>query len=136
MQKTNQEISIIDCLFNAFCDIRYVAVYSNKKLVSKQRKSILNTSSEQTDKFEELLVNPTLLTLASQRGNIDCGGLNYIIVGYGNFYQLIKATSSGHISICLSKNSDLNSLPNDIFDFLEKNYSQKILSISSNTKYA
>jgi len=122
MNQMNQTNNIIATLFNQFPDIRYLAIYSDKNLVSKQREETIDSSSGETDKYEELLVNPTLLTLASQRGNIDCGGLNYLIIGYGNFHQLVKSISSGHISICLNKNSDLNNLPNEIFDFLKRNY--------------
>lgn len=114
--------NIINTLFENFSNIRYVALYLNKNLVFKQRKVTPDSSTGETDKFEELLVNPTLLTLASQRGNIDCGGLNYMIISYGNFHQLIKSTPNGHISICLDKSSDLNNLPNEIFDFLKKHY--------------
>jgi hypothetical protein len=42
---------------------------------------------------------PTLLTLATQRGNIDCGGLRYLIVGYGHFHQLVIPSPAGHVSI-------------------------------------
>ncbi len=117
----NKEV-IIDTLFEKFVEILYAALYSNQNLVFKQKKITLNSSSNETDKHEELLVNPTLLTLVTQRGNIDCGGLNYLIIGYGNFYQLVKSINNGHISICLSLNSDLNNLPNKIFRFLNKKF--------------
>ncbi|WP_136465159.1 hypothetical protein [Flagellimonas onchidii] len=115
---------IITTLFEYFTDIRYVALYVNNNLVFKQKGQVTNSSSGKTDEFEELLVNPTLLTLATQRGNIDCGGLNYLIIGYGNFYQLIKSISKGHISICLEKDSDLNKLPSEIFEFLENKFNK------------
>jgi len=114
--------TIIKNLFEFSSDIRYVAIYADSELVFKQREETYDSSSGETDKFEELLVNPTLLTLAKQRGNIDCGGLRYLIIGYGNFYQLVKEISKGHISICLSKTADLNNLPEEIFDFLKKNH--------------
>jgi hypothetical protein len=31
----------------------------------------------------KLLVNPTLVMLAKQRGNIDCGELDFVLVGSG-----------------------------------------------------
>jgi hypothetical protein len=49
--------------------------------------------------IHSLLVNPTLLTLATQRGNIDCGGLRYLIIGYGHFQQLVILRLAGHVSI-------------------------------------
>ena len=72
--------------------------------------------------YEELLVNPVLLKLATQRGNIDCGGLKYVIIRYGHFYQLIGNLREGHISICLSLESDVNLLSDRIFAFLEDKY--------------
>ena len=113
---------IIDDLFNSFVDIRYVAVYKDNELIFKQRQQTLDSSSSDTDKYEELLVNPTLLTIARQRGNIDCGGLRFVIVGYGNFYQLIKEINNGHISICLDKNVDLTNVPEKIFELLKTKY--------------
>jgi hypothetical protein len=62
--------------------IRYVAIYSNNKLISSQRPELENASSSESDKYEELIVNPTLLKLITQRGNIDCGGMNYVIIRY------------------------------------------------------
>ncbi len=116
--------AIIHQLFDRFPDIRYAALYLNDDLIFKQKEATQNSSSGGTDRFEELLVNPTLLTLAEQRGNIDCGGLRHLIVGYGNFYQLVKAVPKGHISICLDKNADLNKLPNDIFIYLQTQHSE------------
>ena len=121
MNNTNQ---IIDDLFNFLLEIRYVAIYQNDELTFKQRKQTSDSSSSDTDKYEELLVNPTLLTIARQRGNIDCGGLRFIIVGYGNFYQLVKEIKTGHISICLEKYVDLTIVPEKIFEFLKSKYSQ------------
>lgn len=121
MNNTNQ---IIDDLFNFLLEIRYVAIYQNAELTFKQRKQTSDSSSSDTDKYEELLVNPTLLTIARQRGNIDCEGLRFIIVGYGNFYQLVKEIKNGHISICLEKNVDLTIVPEKIFEFLKSKYSQ------------
>lgn len=113
---------IIQDLFDSFADIRYVAVYKDNELIFRQKQQSSDSSSSDTDKYEELLVNPTLLTLARQRGNIDCGGLRFLIVGYGNFYQLVKEIKDGHISICLDKSVDLTSGPEKIFRFLKSKY--------------
>ena len=40
-------------------------------------------------------MNPTLLTLARQRGGIDCGGLDYLVIAYGSFFQLVMAIDGG-----------------------------------------
>jgi len=120
---SNNQI-VIDSLFQAFKEIRYVAIYKDQELIFKQKHQNSDSSSSDTDKYEELLVNPTLLTVARQRGNIDCGGLRFVIVGYGNFFQLIKEISGGHISICLDKSVDLKNMPDQIFDFLKSKHSK------------
>ncbi len=113
---------IIESLFIKFSEVRYVAVYIENDLIYKQKEETSDSSSGETDKYEELLVNPTLLKLASQRGNIDCGGLDYLIIRYGNFYQIVKSIPNGHISICIKQESDLNSLLNNIFNYLSKKF--------------
>ena len=69
----------IDRIFAVSPDIRYVALYRNGALESHQRPGLENTSASESDKYEELLVNPTLLKCATQRGNLDCGGLRGLI---------------------------------------------------------
>ena len=87
-------------------DIRYVALYQNGALETSQRSGIAGASDEGSDKYEELLVNPTLLKLAQQRGNIDCGGASFVVVGYGSFLQLVVALPDGHASICFEKGTN------------------------------
>ena len=126
---------IIDSLFNLSSHIRYVALYEDNYLLSKQKEELYGNSSPDTDKYEELIVNPSILTLARQRGNIDCGGLRFIIIGYGNFYQLITEIKGGHISVCLDINADLTKLSDKIFSFLKNTYSIKFthtINISNN----
>jgi hypothetical protein len=89
--------------------IRYVAVAEGQQVQMRSRPDLLNASSSDSDRYEELLVNPTLLVLATQRGNIDCGGLRYLIIGYGHFQQLVIPGVTGHISIAF----DLDSNPVD-----------------------
>ncbi|SRR5258705_7054257 len=86
--------------------IRYVAVYHNDRLSMKQRGDIKNVSSNESDKYEELLVNPTLIKLASQRGNIDCGGLEYFIIRYGNFFVVLIPCKKGHVNFGIEPDED------------------------------
>ena len=60
-----------------------------------------NASADESDRYEELLVNPTLLTLARQRGEIDCGRLRYLIIRYGNFWALVLPMTRGHLAVGL-----------------------------------
>lgn len=89
----------VDALFDLTPAVRYVAFYQDGNLFMHKRPGIGKATTRESDQYEELLVNPTVLTLTGKRGNIDCGGLEYIIVRYGNFYQFIAPTSNGHVSI-------------------------------------
>jgi hypothetical protein len=91
-------------------DIRYVAIYTDDKLISSERRGIKNTSSSESDKYEELIVNPTLLKLVTQRGNIDCGGAQYVIIRYGSFYEFVMPLQNGHLSVGIESNADLVSI--------------------------
>ena len=88
-----------DDVFAISPDIRYVAAAHGQHVQMRSRPDLHNASSSGSDLYEELLVNPTLLTLATQRGNIDCGGLRYLIGGYGHFHQLVIPRPAGHLSI-------------------------------------
>ena len=80
---------LVDALFELTSDIRYVAVYRHGELSLRQRSKPTLASASESDRYEELLVNPTLLTLTRQRGDIDCGGLDYVVIRYGNFFQFV-----------------------------------------------
>ena len=88
-----------DDVFAISPDIRYVAVAHGQQVQMRSRPDLRDASSSDSDLYEELLVNPTLLTLATQRGNIDCGGLRYLIIGYGHFHQLVVPAARGHVSV-------------------------------------
>jgi hypothetical protein len=97
---------MIDEIFELSKKIRYVAVYKNGELQSKSKPDAVGASSSESDRYEELIVNPTLLKLASQRGNIDCGGLDYLVVRYGNFFQFVLPMDWGHVSVCIDSGGD------------------------------
>ena len=83
--------------------VRHVAVSDDRSEPEiRERNPRPDSSSSESDRYEELLVNPTLLTLAGRRGDIDCGGLDYLPVRYGSFFQFVVPTPSGHISVCLN----------------------------------
>lgn len=100
--------------------IRYVAVYLNGELESKERDDLIQASSSESDKYEELIVNPTLLKLVTQRGNIDCGGAQYVIIRYGNFYQFIYQVKGGHISVSIEPDAELLKLVDGIKNVVDK----------------
>jgi hypothetical protein len=97
---------MINDIFALSNDVRYVAIYRDGYLETKSKEDTTDASSSDSDRYEELLVNPTLITLATQRGNIDCGGLDYLIIRYGNFFQFVLPATWGHISVCIEKKAD------------------------------
>lgn len=105
-----------EVIFALSKDIRYVAIYRAGKLDLAERAGLDGASDSESDKYEELLVNPALLTLAKQRGDIDCGGTNFLIVGYGNFLQLVIPLTDGHVSVAFEKTENPIQYVNKIKD--------------------
>ena len=97
----------IDAIFQLSPHVRYVAVRRGDDVALRQREGIAHASAGESDRYEELLVNPALLTLGTQRGNIDCGGLRYVLVRYGHFFQFVRATPEGHVSVSLEPGADV-----------------------------
>jgi hypothetical protein len=83
--------------------VRYVAWGRGQDVQLRERADLAGASSGESDRYEELLVNPTLLTLARQRGEIDCGGLDYLVVAYGSFFQLVLPLADGHLSVAVER---------------------------------
>ena len=97
-------------LFDSLPDVRYVATYIDGRLELNQRPGIANASESESDKYEELIVNPTLLKLLQQRGNIDCGGMEYVVVRYGSFFEFVQPLPNGHLSVGIEADADLASV--------------------------
>jgi hypothetical protein len=97
---------LIDALFDLTQGVRYVAIYSHGELSLRQRPELSLASAPESDRYEELLVNPTILTLTRQRGEIDCGGLDYVVVRYGNFFQFVVPIEGGHASVAFEPDAD------------------------------
>lgn len=98
--------SILSRILEINTAVRYAALYQSGKLISQQRTESANTSSLESDHYEELFINPALLTLVKQRGNVDCGGAKFVVVRYGHFYQLVIDLPSGHVSVCFELNEN------------------------------
>ncbi len=97
---------MINNIFLISESVRYVAIYKEGKLETRSKDNTEGASSSESDKYEELIANPVMLKAASQRGNIDCGGLEYLLIRYGNFFQFVLPVSWGHVSVCIEKNAD------------------------------
>jgi hypothetical protein len=92
-----------DAIFAVSPAIRYVARGRGQDVELRERADLADASSSESDRYEELLVNPTLIMLARQRGEIDCGGLDYLVVAYGNFFQLVLPHGDGHVSVAIER---------------------------------
>lgn len=103
-------MSMHDAIFGTSPAVRYVALYRNGTLESRQRAGIATPSAGESDKYEELIVNPTLITLLRQRGNIDCGGLDWVLVHYGHFAEFVLPLKDGHLSVGIEPDADALSL--------------------------
>ena len=99
--------SLKEKVFSISKHVRYVAIYANGQLLSSERPGIKNTSSTESDKYEELIVNPTLLKLVTQRGNIDCGGAEFVIIRYGSFFEFVMPIKNGHLYVGIEVTPDL-----------------------------
>ncbi len=87
---------LIDDLLDLSESIRAVAVYHDGELASPPK-----PWSVESDRYEELLVNPALLTLVGQRGKVDRGGVRYALIRYDKFFRLIAPVPGGHVSLCI-----------------------------------
>ena len=101
---------LIERCFAADASVRYVAVYRDGELRMGQRAGLAGASASESDRYEELLVNPTLLTLAKQRGEIDCGGLTYLLIRYGNFFTFIQPLARGHVNVGFELDAELEAV--------------------------
>jgi hypothetical protein len=94
---------LIDLILELSPDIRYAASLIGGQLLSRQRTGYPDSSASESDKYEELIVNPAILQLAKSRGDIDCGGLKYVIIRYANFFEIIMHLNNGHLSVGVSE---------------------------------
>ena len=95
-----------DVFFQISKQVRYVAHYLDGQLTLRERPGLANASTSESDKYEELIVNPAVLTLVRQRGNIDCGGVEFVVIRYGNFWQTVWPVKRGHVSLGLEPSAD------------------------------
>ena len=109
---------LLDEILSISDEIRYAALYRDGELTSAVRAGLKDASASESDRYEELIVNPALLTLARQRGEIDCGGCRFVLVGYGNFYQFVTPVAGGHVSVCISRGAPVMSLVEKIYEAL------------------
>jgi hypothetical protein len=116
------DAALRDAIFALGPHIRYVAFGSGQHVDVSQREGVADSSEARSDFFEELLVNPVLLTLARQRGDLDCGGLRFLIIGYGNFQQAVVEMPRGHVSVCVELDADAVNVAEQVARFIAQRF--------------
>ena len=97
----------VDAFFRISKEVRYVALYLDGQLTLRERPGLTNASASESDKYEELIVNPGVLTLVRQRGNIDCGGVEFCNDPVWKLRQTVWPVKSGHVSLGLEPSANL-----------------------------
>jgi hypothetical protein len=104
-------------LFDLDSNIRYVAVNQKGRIVEmEQNPKRPSLNPTETDRMEELMVNPVILELTKRRGDLDMGGMRYVLVGYGTMFELIFPFKEGHLSIGI----ELNANPTEVAQSVAK----------------
>jgi hypothetical protein len=110
-------------LFGLDQNIRYVAVNQKGRIIEmEQNQKWPSYNPAETDRIEELIVNPVILDLAKRRGDLDLNGIRYVVIRYGLQYQLIFPYEEGHISIGVELKANIT----DVAQKVAKNLSLSV----------
>ena len=116
---TNQEM-LSDRLFRLEPKIRYVALNQNGQITEMRQSELHPTlNAHETDRIEELIVNPVVLELAARRGNLDMDGIRYVVIRYGTQYQLLLPYRQGHLSVGVNVQDDPVAIANKVLSALD-----------------
>jgi hypothetical protein len=88
--------------------IRYVAVNRGGAIVEmEQAASWPTANSPETDRMEELIVNPVVLEAVRRRGNLDLDGVRHVTIRYGALYTVVFPIENGHVSVGVDVSGDV-----------------------------
>lgn len=93
--------ALFAAVFGIGKEVRYVAIREGRDVIMRLAEGTPTATTPTSNYFEELLVNPAVLLLTDHRGALDCDGMQYVVIRYGDFQQFIARTAEGHISIGL-----------------------------------
>ena len=95
-------------LFKFDPKIRYVSINRNGTIVEMtQNPDLPMYNPHDTDRTEELVVNPTVLDLLRRRGSLDQYGVKFVVIHYDEFYQVVMPYEDGHLSIGVELTADV-----------------------------
>ncbi len=106
-------------LFDLDPNIRYVAVNQQGQIVEmEQNPRWPSYNPQDTDRMEELIVNPVVLELAKRRGDLDMDGILWVVIRYGLQYQLLVPFKEGHLSIGVELKADITEVAHKVAEHL------------------
>lgn len=105
-------------IFELNPSIRYVAVNQGGEIVEMEQK-LPSFNPADTDRMEELLVNPTVLDITRRRGELDLEGVRFVLIQYGLQYQAIFNYRDGHVSVGIESDSDAIGIVRQILRHLD-----------------
>ena len=91
--------------------IRYVAVNQRGRVMEMTQNPLLPSHNpHDTDRMEQLLVNPAVLELVRRRGELDLDGIRFVVIRYGPQYQLLFPFRQGHLSVGVELDADVTAV--------------------------
>ena len=98
-------------IFGLDPDIRYVAVNQGGQITTmEQSPTWPSYNPDDTDRMEELIVNPAVIELTRSRGNLDLDGLRFVAIRYGLQWQLVFPYANGHLSVGVELAADVSAV--------------------------
>ncbi len=102
-------------LFGLSPDIRYVAMNQGGRIVEMaQNPRWPSHNPSETDRLEELIVNPMILELTRRRGELDLSGVQFVVIRYGPLYQVLLPYGNGHLSVSVEPGADVIRIAEDV----------------------
>lgn len=109
--------------------IRYVAVNLDDQIVEmEQSPNWPSANPSESDRMEELLVNPTVLGLVRRRGQIDLDGVRFVLIRYGALFQLVLPYRGGHVSVGIEPGADVERVAEKCLEELRSIQSRRPLA--------
>lgn len=97
---------LLDAILELSPTIRYAALHHGGEPLLRERVGTASAGAAEAERWDELVVNPTLIELAARRGDVDCDGLDYLVVRYRRFFNLVLPLALGHLSVIVEPAGD------------------------------
>lgn len=98
--------------------VRYVATNQGGEIELTQNPKWPSHNPGDTDRMEELIVNPVVIELARRRGDLDLEGVRYVAIRYGLQWQLLFPYADGHLSVGVEHAADLEGVAAKVAEHL------------------